>query len=383
MIGNFAFIMGACFLALYLYIKRSGFSSGNEIEENDNSVQSPIFDNTTITKRLLIPDDYYIKTIRLHQIYFDKEDKTLYALNSRDNLYFVSVYDANRNLIKEINLNLESCYYTEKIRHFKIIILNGKKMIELKYDKLNYYQFDFDGTVHYHKQFSTSGEIILVNYGDDILVSLTKDVESCYSPISIFSIENESINHIDILDHKAFEGKDWGGYEYIAGMATTNKPNQFAVICDFPTYGVEGIKIFENTNNGNTELIFDHDNLNYDYPIRNITFNAEGDRFVTLTFKGELQNRDYFSICVYSIANEQEPIQTFKTILSYRNYRPQQTHYITDTLLCIVGCNDLLIYNLEQGEIFKKTKRDLDSTFYVDFNVVVYQKNGEIVVLEY
>ncbi|SDX75080.1 hypothetical protein [Flavobacterium degerlachei] len=370
-----------------ILIKKYDFSQKSE----GKKIVTELSFNQNFEKQMVIAqnmsdgDDYKKKEI--HHIHFDKGNKKILILNSLDNLYLLSLYDINLNLLQEINLKLTYNSYSNKISYFTIIENEGEELIIVNYINnygINYYEFNLKGTIVYQKHISEEKEeIVLVRHNESILNSISNHVQFSYKPISIFSKFNEEIIKVDLLDESLYSEKDWCEFEYIECVTKTNKPNQFAFICTHANYGAQGVKIFEFDNSNNLNLMYDLDDLDFDGAFHNLAFNSSGDKFTVLLYERDESHNDYFSICEYSVTNNKKPLKIFKTNFRYWEFANLNTHYITEILLCIVRNCDLIIYDLVIGKVKEKLKRDFDTAYFIDFNIVIYQNKGKMEVLEY
>ncbi|WP_218033564.1 hypothetical protein, partial [Adhaeribacter aerolatus] len=327
---------------------------------------------------------------KMDSIHFNQETNNISILN--DKSWNITIYDIELKPIKSLQLDLKTAYY-RIVTLFKVLV--DENLIKLAYNdygnqEIYYYQFDLDGKEILKRILTSNKEDIFLGLNTKNNFDLVfMDEMSIYkSNCSIYK-NNEEIIKVNLLEILENDDKDWGGYDYIECLISTNKPFQLAFIAAQPDYGVQGVKIVQINPAKNLELVYDMDDLTFDGAFHNLTFNFSSDKFTLLLYTGgkvgkgkdrDKVTKEYFSICEYSIENPKKPIRIFRTDFGYWGEGDLYTHYLTDSLLCIVRREDLIIFDLNQGKTQEVIERDCDSGFYVSFNIIIYKINQEFKV---
>ncbi|MCZ8197203.1 MAG: hypothetical protein O9267_06330 [Flavobacterium sp.] len=316
----------------------------------------------------------------MQSIDYNKETNKIYFFEN----WIISVFTIDMKFINEIKLNINFSGI-EKITHFKYIIVNNSfEIICRDYHNIQCFLFDINGHNILQKTLSNNRKEILLNLNNDNFIEVFfTDEHHSYDANCKFYKDNKEILSSDLHDELEKIEKDWYGYEYIECLKSTNVSNQFSFITVHANYGVQGVKIYQINSLSNLDLLYDMDDLDFDGAFHNLTFNSKGEKFILLLYERDKNLNDYISICEYSIDNNKKPNIIFKTDFGYWEYNELFTHYLTDTVLCIVRNSDIILFDLVTGKAKEILNRDLNSIYFVDFNILIYQINKKMIVTQY
>ncbi|ROI06901.1 hypothetical protein EGI16_03080 [Chryseobacterium sp. G0240] len=311
---------------------------------------------------------------------YHKESKRIYLLKDGA----LSVFNIRPELITRIKLDFSFSLlekitffkYSEKEQSFEIVGRDGKKVC--------YFKFDLNGKVVSEKILSASTKDLLLRLNDhNIIEQVYFDTQFSYQPDCIFFENNKEFLHINLLDLCENEEKDWIDYEYIESLKSTNQPYQLAFIAVHVTYGVQGVKVFQIDTSSQLELKYEMDDLELKGAFHHLAFNTTGEKFTLLLYERDHNLTDYFSICEYSVKASGKPERIHKTRHGYWSFDQIHTHYITDNILGIVRNSDIIIFDLTNSTTIEIIPPDLNSAWYIDFNIIIYQSDSKMIVLEY
>lgn len=316
----------------------------------------------------------------MQSIDYNRKTNKIYFLEN----WIISVFTTDMKIINEIKLDFNFSGI-EKVTHFKYEIVNNSfEIICSDYHNIHYFQFDINGYSILQQTLSNNRKEILLNLNNDKLIEVFFiDEHYSYDAKCKFYNDNKEILSSDLHDELEKVEKDWHGYEYIECLKSTNVSNQLSFITVHANYGVQGVKIYQINSSSNLDLLYDMDDLDFDGAFHNLTFNSKGENFILLLYERDKNLNDYFSICEYSVNNNKKPNIIFKTDFGYWEYNELFTHYLTDTVLCIVRNSDIILFDLIAGKTKEILNRDLNSIYFVDFNILVYQINKKMIVTQY
>ncbi|MCV2484922.1 hypothetical protein OD917_08315 [Flavobacterium sp. SH_e] len=330
--------------------------------------------------------DYQDDSNLIVAIHFNKNNRYIYQLLSKDYSYHLVIYDEQFTLLKDINLKLLHSPEVTSSAILNTFSENGEDFVILSLidsDNIYYYHFNSDGLNIFKKHFLRArNQIFLIHHKEDEFISIS-DEDYTHKPIKAFWIKDETTFEALLSDDQLYPEKEWSGYEYIESVTKTNITNQFAFIAHHANYGVQGVKIFKFNQSKKIDLIYDMDDLDFNGAFHNLSFNSKGDRFVVLLYNRDKFQNDSFSICEYSVLENKRPLRVIKTKFAYWKFGALHTFYITDRLVCIVRNSDIIIYNLEFEKLKETLKRDFRSAFYAGNNVLIYQYEDEVISLSY
>ncbi|AZA84146.1 hypothetical protein C1637_16795 [Chryseobacterium lactis] len=311
---------------------------------------------------------------------YSNESKRIYVLEDRT----ISVFDKDIKLTDEIKLDFNA-HFIEKTTFFKYLEkVHSFEMAGCDSENIYYFKFDGSGNLVSQELLSQDKKDILLRLNDQNKIEqLFFDQHSSYhSNCKIFK-NHQEILQVNLLDQCENEEKDWVGYEYMECLKSTNQPGQLAFIATHATYGVQGVKVFGINDSQQLDMVYDMDDLDYDGAFHNLAFNATGEKFTVLLYENDDDLNDSFSIFEYSVHNNISPLKIHKTNHGFLNFHRLHTHYLTDSILCIVRNSDIIIFDLNNGKTIDTLNRDFKSSFFIDFNILIYQLNDKIIVLEY
>lgn len=311
---------------------------------------------------------------------YNKETNNIYFLKN----WIISVFTIDMKLINEIKLNFNFSGI-EEITHFKYKAENNSfEIISRDYYNINYSIFDIKGNNILLQTLSNNRKEILLNLNNDNFIEVFfTDEHYSYDANCKFYKDNKEILSSDLHNELIKLEKDWYGYEYIECLTSTNISNQFSFITVDANYGVQGVKIYQINSSSNLDLLYDMDDLDFDGAFHNLTFNSKGEKFILLLYERDKNLNDYISICEYRVDNNKKPNIIFKTGFGYWEYNELYTHYLTDTVLCIVRNSDIILFDLVVGKAKEILNRDLNSMYLIDFNILIYQINQKMIVTQY
>lgn len=330
----------------------------------------------------------------IHIFFHNKE--SLYTLNFSNNKnFFIYKFDNNQNIITEINLKTSD--KIDFIKDFIIfedeqkqsIILNAQIEGNVFCLELNLKGDVLDKTLISKKY---DDIVLLLNKGE--ILNFKSNLEnSSHDVIYLLNKESKEVLKIDLLDESLYEDKEWP-IEYVECLTKMKAKNQFAFIGHNPTCGVQEVKIVELTTAKTINIIYDIDLSEFDGSIHNLTFNSDTNKFCILLYQtqnnenGDIFSEDgtfinYYSIYEYSLNGNKAPVNKIDTDFAYWENSILSTQYLTDNIFSVISHKDIVIYDLENNGIIEIIERDCSSAYFVDFNTLIYQKGGKILIKEY
>jgi len=309
---------------------------------------------------------------------YSKDLKKIFVLKD----WSITTFGISLNVITKIKLNhkftlnqkITYFKYDNQENHFEIICTDSKQVRS--------YQFDLIGNIISQQILSENQNQILLRltYDNSIDVIFINDNFSYEAKCKVYK-QNKEVLSINLHDELEKSDKDWD-YEYVESIVSTNQKNQFSFISVHANYGVQGIKIYE-INSTEMNFIYDMDNLVYKGAFHHLSFDKTGQKFIVLLYERDKNYQDYFCICEYSISDNKKPIKIHKTEYGYWNFGQLYTQYLNESMLCIVRNLDIILFDLVKGKTKEILKRDLNSDYFVSFNILLYHLEGKIIILEF
>lgn len=261
---------------------------------------------------------------------------------------------------------------------------NNIRLTFLDDNGLNYYLFDNNGFLIFSNILNQDNKDIILDFDSlnySQLLKIHQEKENGYLSNNIFlryQTKTEIIDLIDLIDKKCPK-KDWD-CEYVESIKPTNKPFEIGFITHNPTYGVQGVKIFNFNRFFDFNLIYEMDNLHFDGAFHNLAFSSNKNKFCLLLYSYQ-NHKDYITICEYSVEKNrhslnERPINMFKTDFGYWDFGELDSKYLNDETLCIIRNSDLILFDLSKGKVDKVIKRDLNSPYSINSHSLKYELNN-------
>lgn len=310
---------------------------------------------------------------------YNKNRKLIFTLKD----WKINFYDDKLNFIKKINLNYNFPNFRE-ISYFKFNELeNCFQIVCADNDKVYSFEFYVNENLIFQKVLSENQKktILQLNNHNNLDV-IFKDDYSYEAKCLVYSKKDEffEINLHDEFDKQFdLQEKDWD-YEYVESIVNTNQENQFSLISVHANYGVQGVKIFQINSSKELDLIYDMDDLDFEGAFHNLAFSPNGKNFIVLLYERRKNFTDYFSICNYSLENNKKPTKICKTDYGYWTFGDLHTHYLNEIILGIVRSTDIIIFDLDNEKTIEVLERDLNSDYFIDYNILIYQLNKKLMI---
>lgn len=312
----------------------------------------------------------------MQSIYYNKQTRHISVLHDS---WHVTIESLDLKVLKRLQLNM-NIVRDSRVTFFKTIESLGLIILGFKNDQgINYCKFDFGGNLRHHQLVSKDlKRVILEVNADNYVEPIANYLSYTYDAWGTFIKEDQIVLEVDLQDESLWPEKEWD-YEYIECVKHYPKPGQFAYICTHANYGVAGIKIFEITDQNQLSLVYEMDELDFTEGLHNLTFNSSGEKYILFLYS----SNGIFSIAEYAIAGDKKPVRIIEADLEFHYEGHPYAQYLTDDLLCIVRYKDIIVFDLQAGKVKEERKRNINSAYYVDFNILIYQNGNRLEVVEY
>lgn len=316
--------------------------------------------NQFISKSFLndLADNYTPK----YENYFDLNDNQNYCFNVSYNLVsFVVDFENNKIAIESYGKKFKirnSKFQNEPIEKSSIQVFNSKKNWIKKVIKLKRNN-SYDEFLGSKIQFSNKNLIYF---------------KSGYKGfINIWDFKNKSTFKQKLLQNK-FVGKEYD-FEYVRYFFMNKEKNIFGFLGENPTYGVDGLRIFDISNPYNLKIIYEKDYLDNTNRYH-IELSKCENKIISLNFcypKNFQINIDDFN---------EDKFDVIESSFNHLDNRIIDAKIFKEKFYCVITSNKIIFFDLIKKCQELVINRDDFSVYFISENIIFYQQNKVFMIYE-